>query len=468
MCKMEDPVSSKDPILAALRIPCQNRTKKDLQPIIEFVRGLKFFHSFSQYPHTVEEIAMQLNLHSYRVGDIVFSEGDPGELFYIILDGEVTISKRKKLHSLIDFVTENVVLVKLGCGKYFGETALESQEGLRTASAVVTKPANLLALDRSSYQTILMELKLLLRGAVRRTLMAPSSIFNHIRGDVIERLSELVVIRTFGLHEEIYSAGKKVNSLMVVKTGLVKLVKPVLRKEVEEGFAKMESKFAAPDVKEFGSSRSRPITPASPGLGKTTPTTLSISSPVAQSPRTNRPTPPSSAPTSRRPAVSDSFHSPVGFRPGSVTLFGTKKPSMTDTPTGYWILTRSEDFIDQTRSQRHAEAARSYLRPSPSELIDFTIAVLMPGQVFGEISLLDPEQSTPISAIAATAVELYCFDSELLVHLNIHRDEVIMRCLRDDWKFRNPPHREIIKQLQERYSWERRKGQILHHMKVPK
>eukprot|EP01033_Poteriospumella_lacustris_P005084 gene5083-3631_t len=240
---MGDSSQTKDPILVALRVPTERRTKRDLQPIIEFVRGLKFFHSFSQYPHTVEAIASHLNLHTFFSGEIVFSEGDPGDLFYIILDGEVTISKRKKLHSLIDFVTENVVLVKLGVGKYFGETALESQEGLRTATATASKPSNLLSLNRNAYQTILLELKLLLRGAVRRSLSSPSSIFGHINADIIERLSELVVIRTFGLQEEIFSAGRKVNSLMVVKTGIVKLIKSISRRDMDSTIQQEEAKI---------------------------------------------------------------------------------------------------------------------------------------------------------------------------------------------------------------------------------
>lgn len=494
---MGDSSQTKDPILVALRVPSERRTKRDLQPIIEFVRGLKFFHSFSQYPHTVEAIASHLNLHTFFSGEIVFSEGDPGDLFYIILDGEVTISKRKKLHSLIDFVTENVVLVKLGVGKYFGETALESQEGLRTATATASKPSNLLSLNRNAYQTILLELKLLLRGAVRRSLSSPSSIFGHINAEIIERLSELVVIRTFGLQEEIFSAGRKVNSLMVVKTGIVKLIKSISRREMDSTIQQEEAKYAPPDPSAF-TTLSRPTTPATPLLTPLESPIMSSRSPRApgsshptsklKSPRSGRLSPIISSPARPTPASSSIFPSKAGAaaspltssRP-SVPVSASKttspvstpsKPGRTspkrgteETPLGYWVLTRSDAYIESSRARRPGEhASPGHPRGSTEDQIDFTVAVLMPGQVCGETALLDPEYPSPISAVAATAVELYCFDSELLFALGIHRDRRIMRSLMDDWKFRNPPQAEILKQLRERYKWEKRKGNILKSM----
>ena len=247
-------LSPRDPLTQALAVPGNLRTRRDLQPIIEFVRGLKFFHSFSQYPHTVEQIAMHLELHTFEQGEFVFREGEQGDRFYIVLDGEISIMKKKRVHSLVDFVTENVILVKLGCGKYFGETALESQEGLRTASAIASKNSNLLSLNRNDYQSILMGLKILLRSAVKRILSSPSSIFYHLSSDILDKLSEVIVMRTFTLHEEIFLAGEKVNSLYIVKTGLVKLIKPISSLHMANVLAEVDKKYAPPEVKTFAHS----------------------------------------------------------------------------------------------------------------------------------------------------------------------------------------------------------------------
>jgi CRP-like cAMP-binding protein len=458
--------NTNDPIIVSLRIPSERRTKRDLVPIIDFVRGLKFFHSFSEYPHTVEEIATYLELQRFENGDHVFNEGEPGDRFYIVLDGEISIIKRRKVHALIDFITENVVLVKLGCGKYFGETALESSEGLRTASAVATKPSILLTLTRHHYQTILFELKKLLRNTVRASLSAPSSLFHHFPSEYIERLAELVVIRSFSLHEEIYHAGNKLNSLMVVKSGMVKLVKAVSRTMMLSTFSELEDRYTEPKLKAIHhnspsrSSRKQPVIADERGnqsSGRRVPFSSEIS--------TN-----SSIKSSGHRVISDSGNN----HHHTLNITSSSHPS--DKPPGYWILTRADEFLDATRPTkvvtedihglRHiTEVIRGSVIPKPDEQIDFTVAVLMPGQALGEISILDSEQTTPVTALAATAVELYCFDCELLIEMGIMEDTRIMRSLLDDWKFRNPPSTEIFKALQKKYSWERRKMKIMNQFK---
>jgi CRP-like cAMP-binding protein len=56
-------------------------------------------------------------------GGVVFDEGDIGNHFYMILDGEVSIIK---IHRTIDGeFKEAITLVKLYRGQSFGETALE-------------------------------------------------------------------------------------------------------------------------------------------------------------------------------------------------------------------------------------------------------------------------------------------------------------------------------------------------------
>jgi CRP-like cAMP-binding protein len=96
-----------------------------------------------------------------------------------------------------------------------------------------------------------------------------------------------------------------------------------------------------------------------------------------------------------------------------------------------------------------------------SNEVELTVAVLMSGDVLGEVAILDFENASPITAIASTSVELYCIDTEVLIELGISRDERIMRSLLDDWKFRNPPTSEIRKKLQVKYEWEIQKDAIM-------
>lgn len=476
-----------DPILTSLRIPPGLRRAEELQPICEFVKGLKFFHSFTFYPETVAQIAARLELHTFLNGSHIFHEGEVGNHFYVILDGEVSIYKRKRVQSM-DSVLENVLLVKLGSGQHFGETALESKDGLRTASAIATKNSNLLMLHRDDYLTILSHFKSILKTSVRKTLSMPSSIFNHLPETVIDSLSEVAVIRSFPPNSIIYVSGTRVSSLMIVKSGLVKLIKPITRTDYEEAKREIETKIKIQKRTVSARSPLHNRLPRSPKTGLLAPT-----SPEEPSPKSIG---------TRRPFSNGRSLSLVDHR--------------SETPPGHWILTRSEDYVAKSKlgsSFRdnitessimpmigsygrlsfsgngnasivsHVQAALQNVannrsgspvkssnaaRVASNDQVEFTVGVLMSGDVLGEVCILDFENITPLTAIASTSVELYCIDVEVLIELGIPRDEKIMRSLLDDWKFRNPPASEIRKKFQVKYEWEARKKQILHEMKQDK
>ncbi len=616
-----------DPILLALSVPCEMRSKQDLAPIVEFVKGLKFFHSFSSYPETVAKIASRLELRSYLNGTHIFNEGEPGDLFFVILDGEVTIMKKKRLSQFIDLVTENVALVKLSSGQHFGENALDNKDGLRSASAVATKACNLLVLHRDDYQSILSFFRVQLREAVKKTLCLPSSIFNHLSEVALDKLSEVAVVRTFPPNACIFQAGTRVSSLMIVKSGLVRLLKAVYRSDVKQLTRDVDIR-----LKSMSNASSSFLFPKSPTNRNKRGSTSSVCSTGGSSTASN----------SISPTLLGSYY----YAMPATAPAASSKPSllidqMEDTPPGYWILMRSDDYIAASRTQytsskfrsaasmsaalaaqtaaktaaatvrnqqiqqanqrlhqqhnhshnnnhhihhnnnhtthhnhtyqshstpqtprlpspkqhQHralaptarlgsmdlAEEDRRSIRPNssgalgtssnnngggkstkdtatftriaftgididsntnaklpaatskhgnhhrhhhnannvplamtsgsgkiftdPNEIIEFTVAVLMSGDVFGEMAILDPEYPSPVTALASTAVEIYCIDYDILVELGILKDERIMKSLLDDWKFRNPPPQEINKRFQAKYEWEIKRKHVLQPFK---
>lgn len=72
--------------------------------------------------HTAESMAK-----TYMNGDIVFAEGSEGQHMYLIVSGQVEISRSSE--------GRKTVLSQLGPGEMFGEMALVDS-GLRTADAV--------------------------------------------------------------------------------------------------------------------------------------------------------------------------------------------------------------------------------------------------------------------------------------------------------------------------------------------
>jgi CRP-like cAMP-binding protein len=75
-------------------------------------------------------------------GDIIFRSGDPGEVMYIVLDGEVHISQEEG--------EQRFVQARFGRGHFFGEMALVTGKP-RVATAIAAAPTVLMPLSREIF-----------------------------------------------------------------------------------------------------------------------------------------------------------------------------------------------------------------------------------------------------------------------------------------------------------------------------
>ena len=85
---------------------------------------------------------------THQKGEYVCREGDEGDSFHIILDGELEVTVGPN--------DAPRVLSILKKGDFFGEMAL-LQGGKRTASVVVARRARLVALDRASFNSLFLK-----------------------------------------------------------------------------------------------------------------------------------------------------------------------------------------------------------------------------------------------------------------------------------------------------------------------
>jgi MFS family permease len=84
-------------------------------------------------PTTLEKVAARCSMADAEAGDVIVTEGDAGDLFYVIVAGEVEVWKRGALQRV------------LGCGEHFGEIAL-LRATTRTASVVAVSSVRLATL----------------------------------------------------------------------------------------------------------------------------------------------------------------------------------------------------------------------------------------------------------------------------------------------------------------------------------
>lgn len=99
------------------------------------------------HPEGIARIAAICSEESYRLGDIIFKEGEVGDKLYLILDGRVRISRE------VSGMGEEALAI-LGPGAAFGEMSL-IDDFPRSADARVHERCRLLVLTKSALEDLL-------------------------------------------------------------------------------------------------------------------------------------------------------------------------------------------------------------------------------------------------------------------------------------------------------------------------
>ncbi len=98
------------------------------EDILTVLKRIPLFQDLSR--KELRQLERILHQRTYKAGETIFNEGDPGVGMYIIEEGEVQIALGK----------DRRVLAVLSKGDFFGEMAL-LLEAPRTASALASKPS---------------------------------------------------------------------------------------------------------------------------------------------------------------------------------------------------------------------------------------------------------------------------------------------------------------------------------------
>ncbi len=106
----------------------------------------------------------------YGAGEVIFHEGDPADTFHVIDSGRVAILVTSAVGPRLTFTV-------LGAGESFGELALISPHGVRSATARTLERTETLSIHRAEFQRL------------RRDCPAVDGVLVSILGQRVERLS---------------------------------------------------------------------------------------------------------------------------------------------------------------------------------------------------------------------------------------------------------------------------------------
>lgn len=132
----------------------QSSAIKQNSASVGFIESVKLFESLS--PMEKMQMADALKPVSFAEGELIIKEGDVGNAFYIVEDGEVICTKNKA-------GVEVEVSDRLGRGAFFGELALLSHD-TRQASVKAVSAVSALMVDRATFKRVLGPLEDILKA----------------------------------------------------------------------------------------------------------------------------------------------------------------------------------------------------------------------------------------------------------------------------------------------------------------
>jgi putative ABC transport system ATP-binding protein len=109
----------------------------DALRICEFLKGVEAFKNLT--PNELTNVAEHMTRRQYMPGEVIIREGDVGEEFFLIADGEVQVGR------------QGHEIARLGSGEFFGELALLTGEP-RNADVIAAKPVDAYILGKPEFE----------------------------------------------------------------------------------------------------------------------------------------------------------------------------------------------------------------------------------------------------------------------------------------------------------------------------
>ncbi len=134
--------------------------------------GNQFFPELSQ--EDMRLVASYGVSRSYAKNTILVNEGDPSEMFYIILTGKVKVY-------VSDEKGKEVLLNMAGPGEYFGELAI-IDDAPRSASVMTMEPCQMAVVSRAGFERCIAEHPGFAMGLIRTLVKRVRSLTDQVKG----------------------------------------------------------------------------------------------------------------------------------------------------------------------------------------------------------------------------------------------------------------------------------------------
>ena len=172
-------------------------------------------------------LAAAMTIHAYRDGDYILKVGDVADALFLILTGKVVCHR-----------ADGSELMRLEQGQFFGESALNAEEGAeRLANVAALGNARCARLKAADFQHLLGSLQEALNDNFNHKVLSGIALFESLHAGQRGELQRNLVEKTYEDGEKIVKQGEMGINFYIVKAGSVKVMQ---QSEGHEGEAAAE------------------------------------------------------------------------------------------------------------------------------------------------------------------------------------------------------------------------------------
>lgn len=219
------------------------RSVEDTSYIIKIMKQGNFFKNFNVDNYIHGLLSIQKLDHYPKKNSIIFSEGDIGDNFYIILVGSVIGLQNSTEVVLDEFKIEPKQIFKLYQGESFGELALIFGDNKRTCTIKTCEPTEVICIPKKNFQLLIEKGN---NSRIDEVLEAYRlcKLFRGLGNSLINKLATRSTIERYPPNTLIIRQHETNYHILLLKKGSLNVLRKIRKHEVE-GKEILQKKFSS-------------------------------------------------------------------------------------------------------------------------------------------------------------------------------------------------------------------------------
>lgn len=180
-----------------------------------FLKNVELFKALNN--DQLHLVASALRLHSFENGEYILRQGEKGNTFYIIIEGQVSCTARGTGAD-----DNEKQLMILDPGSYFGEMALMLNEP-RQANCIAISDVKCYAMDQKQFTTLLGPLHALIDRQMRIRVLRSVPLLSSLKDDELDLLAHNLNVIVFEDNDVIIVEGDDADTFYMISDGIVSI-----------------------------------------------------------------------------------------------------------------------------------------------------------------------------------------------------------------------------------------------------